>query len=363
MATHQCPSCKASYKDILDHIRKKHPTTPFTTLQLQPVGLVPCPECGTACRSAHGAAAHMAKIHGITGAHRISTGLRIRTQPPGSATPAPRANTFSPDLQAIQKLPTQPESPRHTLHQSPQADQDSSSRSHGLQGSLRAPSAQRKRRRSISPDQRAVRAQFTDPEATEALRARLLLPVRPPETPCNYCAAEAALGHEDLCRGASRRWLARHNQITRAFEKTLTSRPDLEFELEPHIPGQAPEAPVPQAPPRADFAVTLGNTRYFYDVQIVAINKQSARTEAAATLQEAAAEKQRKYKGLGHCFKPLIVSAGGLMEKETAQTYKGLQRLIGSVAAAWLDSQISYTLVKTRAISAASIARDIPLRN
>jgi len=204
---------------------------------------------------------------------------------------------------------------------------------------------------------------FTDPEATEALRARLLLPVRPPETPCNYCAAEAALGHEDLCKGASRRWLARHNQITRAFEKTLTSRPDLEFELEPHIPGQAPEAPVPQAPPRADFAVTLGNTRYFYDVQIVAINKQSARTEAAATLQEAAAEKQRKYKGLGHCFKPLIVSAGGLMEKETAQTYKGLQRLIGSVAAAWLDSQISYTLVKTRAISAASIARDIPLRN
>ena len=82
--------------------------------------------------------------------------------------------------------------------------------------------------------------------------------------------------------------------------------------------------------------------------------------EALATLQEAAAEKHRKYSAISHCFKPLIFSSGGLMEKETAQAYKALQRLIGPVAANWLDTQISYTLAKTRAVSAASIARSVP---
>ena len=44
------------------------------------------------------------------------------------------------------------------------------------------------------------------------------------------------------------------------------------------------------------------------------------------------------------------------MEKETAKTYKGLQQLIGPVAASWLDTQLSLALAKARATSAASIA-------
>ncbi|KAK0120383.1 hypothetical protein ONS96_010600 [Cadophora gregata f. sp. sojae] len=81
----ECPACKNEYIDILDHIRKKHPTDSFTELQLQPIGLVPCPTCATACKGAHGIKTHSAKIHGITGSSRVSTQHRIHTTPSASA--------------------------------------------------------------------------------------------------------------------------------------------------------------------------------------------------------------------------------------------------------------------------------------
>jgi hypothetical protein len=55
---------------------------------------------------------------------------------------------------------------------------------------------------------------------------------------------------------------------------------------------------------------------------------------------------------------PIIISAGGLIDLETAKTYQKLQELIGPIAAAQLDSSISLTLIRTKAISASSIARD-----
>ncbi|TXB98911.1 hypothetical protein FocTR4_00012312 [Fusarium oxysporum f. sp. cubense] len=105
----------------------------------------------------------------------------------------------------------------------------------------------------------------------------------------------------------------------------------------------------------------LGRTsRYFYDIQIVAISKDSAREDPYSTLTEAAEEKRRKYKSLGAFFQPIIISAGGLMDLETAKTYKKLQQLVGPLAAAQLDATIGLTLTRTRAISAASIAKEIP---
>jgi hypothetical protein len=111
---------------------------------------------------------------------------------------------------------------------------------------------------------------------------------------------------------------------------------------------------------RADFAVTIGNSRYFYDIQIVVISKDSAREDPYSILKEAADEKRRKYQSLGTFFHPLIFSAGGLMERETSQTYKQLQGLLGPFAASQLDSAITLVLTNTRATSAASIARDLP---
>ncbi|TVY65851.1 hypothetical protein Focb16_v011371 [Fusarium oxysporum f. sp. cubense] len=195
---------------------------------------------------------------------------------------------------------------------------------------------------------------FTDSETTEALRSRLFYPIKPLDLPCSACGAIANLGHEDTCKGASRRWIARHNAVNRAFVKALGSRPNLEVEIEPLVQQDSSL--------RADFAVTIRNSRYFYDIQIVAISKDSAKEDPYSTLKEAASEKRRKYQSLRAFFHPLIFSAGGLMDQETSQTYKKLQELLGPFAASQLDSTIGLTLTKTRAISAASIARDLPRR-
>ncbi|EEU34737.1 uncharacterized protein NECHADRAFT_88877, partial [Fusarium vanettenii 77-13-4] len=90
------------------------------------------------------------------------------------------------------------------------------------------------------------------------------------------------------------------------------------------------------------------------------ISKDSAKEDPYSTLREAAEEKRRKYRSLGAFFQPLIISAGGLMDLETAKTYQKLQDLIGPLAANQLDSSISLALMRTRATSAASIARDTP---
>ena len=190
---------------------------------------------------------------------------------------------------------------------------------------------------------------------TEALRTRLLLPVKNPLTPCIACSAYPTIGHEDLCKGAERRWIIRHNQVTRAFITTLSSREDLkvEAELTPAIAATASTAPVNSR--RPDFSVLLGTTRHYYDVQIVAINKDSGKEDAYSTLTEAANEKRRKYKDFGTVFHPIIFSAGGLIEKDTAKAYRALQGLLGESRAKWLNSYIRVTLTQARGIAATSI--------
>ena len=96
------------------------------------------------------------------------------------------------------------------------------------------------------------------------------------------------------------------------------------MEEEPLVTPVAPGATALDDALRADFSVLSGTSRYYYDVQVVATNKDSARDDPYSTLDEAYQEKVRKYSALGLYFKPLIFSAGGLMAKETAQTYKSL---------------------------------------
>lgn len=48
------------------------------------------------------------------------------------------------------------------------------------------------------------------------------------------------------------------------------------------------------------------------------------------------------------------------MEKDTAQAYKQLQKLIGPVAAHWLDTSISLILLRSRTTAAISIAKNRP---
>ena len=199
---------------------------------------------------------------------------------------------------------------------------------------------------AILPTQKQLA--LSDSEATEALRRRLQVPVRLPG-PCSLCGASTAqLGHEDTCRGAPRGYISRHNAITRAFTKALSCRAALAVETEPLVGSGSL---------RADFSASFGTSRYYYDIQVASIAKETARESPGETLSKAAAAKKHKYKALGAFFYPLIFSPGGLLEKETAQAYKSLQKLIGPTAANWLDSSISLTLLRNQAASAAAIAK------
>lgn len=116
---------------------------------------------------------------------------------------------------------------------------------------------------------------------------------------------------------------SRHNQVARALINALSSRADLEVEKEP----------------------------YYYYIPVVAVNKDSGKEDAYATLSEAAAEKRRKYSALGAFFTPLILSVGGLMEKETARAFKGFQKLLGPAIAELLSQELGTLLAKARASS------------
>ena len=199
---------------------------------------------------------------------------------------------------------------------------------------------------------------LADSDITEALRTRLLIPSKSPYSLCTHCGATPRIGHEDTCRAANRRWISRHNQVTRAFINTLSSRADLEVEAEPLISAGSDS----QDELRADFSVLIDGSKRYYDVQIVAAHKDSAKSTLAETLTEAANAKRLKYKAIRTFFEPLIFSAGGTMEKDTAQAYKAIQKLLGPIRARWLDTWVALELTKARAASANSIARDIVRR-
>jgi hypothetical protein len=111
---------------------------------------------------------------------------------------------------------------------------------------------------------------------------------------------------------------------------------------------------------RADFSVLIGATRQYYDVQIVAVNKDSAKEDAYNTLAEAATAKRTKYKVLGSTFHPLVFSAGGLMELDTAAEFRSLQKLLGPTRAKWLSTSIALALTQAKGRAATSIARSTP---
>ena len=80
--------------------------------------------------------------------------------------------------------------------------------------------------------------------------------------------------------------------------KAIPYRTDLEVEFEFLALHEALRGPLgpsrPDSSLRADFAITLGNARYHYDVQCVAINKPSGREDPFSThLAESSSSEER----------------------------------------------------------------------
>ncbi|KAH7183893.1 hypothetical protein BKA60DRAFT_670557 [Fusarium oxysporum] len=134
MASYSCPTCDGSYKDILEHICKKHPTEAYTDQQLQPLNLARCPHCSTACQGAQGIKAHSAKIHRIKGTSNISTLPRIRTYPATRAQyqPHPSIIALAKELAARRKRPAKTPSPETARPSQRQRQQPSSPSPHPL---------------------------------------------------------------------------------------------------------------------------------------------------------------------------------------------------------------------------------------
>jgi hypothetical protein len=193
---------------------------------------------------------------------------------------------------------------------------------------------------------------IADQEAIKAIRSRLQVPIKPINGLCGYCGTQADIAHEDTCKGAERRWISRHDQINRAIFNALNTKASLKAEIEPQAG--------PASQDWVDLAATIGSTRRYYDLQIVALNKLSRKDTAYGTLDEAAKEKSRKYAGLGPQFQALIISSGGLMNQSTSKAWKAIQSAIGPTVSEWLDKLVSIILTRIRAYSAASIASQIP---
>ena len=88
---------------------------------------------------------------------------------------------------------------------------------------------------------------------------------------------------------------------------------------------------------------------------VVAIGKDLANEDPYSTLNQAVLAKNAKYSTLGPSFRPLVISAGGLLARQTSKEYKQLQRLIGP-SSTYMDSRISLILLRTRANARQSLA-------
>jgi hypothetical protein len=191
---------------------------------------------------------------------------------------------------------------------------------------------------------------IADIEIEAALRTRFLVSslsfssTQPNTTrsSCQGCLSEPTtlLNHEDTCRGAVKRWIQRHNAIRDSLVRGLNNNSSIKALKEPTIEG---------LDVRPDLVVATATSKLFYDVQIVAINADSADTDPYRTLEIAEKAKIAKYSKLGPSFRPLIFSSGGLLSKKSSVEYKKIQTLVGPAASYYLDSSISLILLRTRA--------------
>lgn len=188
---------------------------------------------------------------------------------------------------------------------------------------------------------------LSDSEVACALRQRFLRPPRHLGLVCPSCSDVVRHNHHDVCRAGNRQWVNRHDRVRDLMVEAFKGVEGVTAGKEPRVAAGSEL--------RADFGVQTVSSREYYDVQIVALNAPSALADHHQTLTKAADKKRAKYEVIGPNFHPMILSAGGLMEKTTAQDFKKLQRLVGRVAGRWMGTMISVGLLKARARAMVSV--------
>ena len=183
---------------------------------------------------------------------------------------------------------------------------------------------------------------LADSEFSEALSQRMLLDSKAQQgSSCLKCGEPQCFLHHQACRKSVKGTTSRHDFIKKALSKAYKSVPGNQVQEEVALPGGSL---------RTDIrVVSISGTVQHYDLTIVSIHGSSTnKKDPLEALRSIAQEKTNKYKQLGTEFKPLVISVGGLMEKETAGGYKKLQnQLRGS--SRYLDGLISVSLASSRA--------------
>jgi hypothetical protein len=181
---------------------------------------------------------------------------------------------------------------------------------------------------------------LSDMDVAAALSIRLLTTPEDEQDICRHCNRAYTFGHEDACRVRTRQTIVKHNKICQALVTALQTCPDNKVFLEPQGDYRGT---------RTDIRIDNPRGSVFLDISVISLTKESAKKDPYNTLAAAEQGKKNKYRNLGQAFKPFILSQGGLLGKETSQTYKELQQSFSPSIAEWLDKYISTLLVRLRA--------------
>ncbi|KAH0182997.1 hypothetical protein KCV03_g10037, partial [Aureobasidium melanogenum] len=181
---------------------------------------------------------------------------------------------------------------------------------------------------------------LSDMDIAAALSIRLLTSPEDSQDICRHCDRAYTFAHEDACRARTRQTIVKHNKICQALTTALQTIPENKVTLEP----QGDYRGI-----RTDIRIDNPKGTTYLDVSVISLGKETARKDPNNTLSATEKAKKLKYQNLGRAFRPFILSQGGLLGKETSQTYKEFQKSLTPSTSEWLDKYISTTLVRLRA--------------
>jgi hypothetical protein len=184
------------------------------------------------------------------------------------------------------------------------------------------------------------------------------------------CGEPNDFGHAEICPSFEPATTERHEETKRAMITLLKSLPNIQVDREPCVLN----SPNPLKPLRTDFRVISGEGITEYDVSIVSIAAQKARTSSnqarkAAESQDPppstsdlaklfiqniltrrANEKKKLYGPLLNVpFAPLCMTVGGMIEKEAMEAMEGWKEAVGEGGYQFMMRRISIFLARARA--------------
>jgi len=200
---------------------------------------------------------------------------------------------------------------------------------------------------------------LTDYEISTGLHYRLLS--SSPSTTCSWCGRSNTLGHDELCRARPPTFVARHDSIARILHSALQTV-DPSAEHEPHSFEGRRRNDI-----RLRGSAGLGHGWSIdFDIKVyslLASNATRVTTSPPAdctALEHALAQSTRYLDRVGQTatrvrpltsgnFKPLVLSTGGLLSKDTADEVRRWKRPMGEATFERMRMAVGLALVRARA--------------